>query len=454
MKNRVLKYFLLASLVVFWGCSDDGDDTAPVTAPTEADAAFTFAPSAENDNIIEFTATKEGLLYSWDFGNGTSASERTGTATYPSAGTYQVTLTVRNQEGSASNSQDVVIAQTDAGLLDNPLYNLLTGGADNGGSKTWAIDSASAVHFGVGPNPVSEANGDFPEFYQASANDKGGNGMYDDRYTFNIEGFGFDMQTNGDVFINANQAPNFPGAVQTPIDDDYTAPFTPTGALTWTIIATSDADTTLAVSGDSFLGYYTGTNIYKIITLAENELFLSYEDANEPALLWYLRLVPVGFNSNPDGEPPVVKATLPLGFETQTPTLSSFEGNVATIIDNPDPSGINASAKVLELLKGFQGFSGSLFDLEEALAIQEGSTITLKVWAPEIGVFRFKIENSSNNGEFVEVDANVTAAEEWIELTFDVSGGVGLPLDRVVLFPSWEVANGGTFYVDDISFDQ
>lgn len=452
MKNQIFKYFLMASLVVFWGCDDD-PDANPVLAPTEADAAFTFAPSAENDNIIEFTATNEGLLYDWNLGNGTSSTDRIATATYPSAGTYDVTLTVRNQEGSASSTQSVVIAQTDAGLLDIPLYNLLTGGVDGGGMKTWAVDSASDAHFGLGPDPVGAA-GDFPEWFAAPANDKSGAGMYDDRYTFSLEGFGFDMQTNGDVYIRANQGENFPGAVDSGVGD-LTAPFEPSENLSWNLNIPAEGeegDTTLTTSGNSFLGFYTGTNTYKVIVLEENELFISYQDTKED-FLWYIRLVPEGFNSNPDGEPEVVNATLPIGFETQTPTLTSFEGNTAAIIDNPDPSGINTSTKVLELFKGFQGFSGSLFNLEAPLTIVAGSTITLKVWAPQTGVFRFKLENSANGGEFVEVDADVTSAEEWIELTFDVSGGAGLPLDRVVLFPSWDVPDGGTFYIDDISFE-
>ncbi len=456
MKNQMLKYFLFATLVVFWGCSEDDGGTTPVTAPTEADAAFTFAPTAENDNIIEYTATNEGFIYNWDFGNGTTSTERVATATYPSAGTYEVTLTVRNQEGSASSSQDVVIAETDPTLLDNPLYNLLTGGVDGGGMKTWAVDSASSAHFGVGP---SASNGDYqgvdyPTYYEAAANEKVGAGFYNDRYTFNLEGFGFDMETQGDIYLNAPQEANFPGAFD-PGVGDLTAPFEPSGNLTWNLSVpaegATEGDTTLTISADGFIGYYTGVQTYKIISITENELFLQFADAANDDLFWYVRLVPEGFDSNPGGEPEVVPATLPLGFETQTPTLTSFEGNVATIIDNPDASGINPSAKVLELVKGFQGFSGTFFQLANPVTIGATTSATLKVWAPVTGVFRFKLEVG---GDFIEVDATVDTAEEWVELTFDLSTDTERTLSQVVLFPSWDVPDAGTFYVDDINIQQ
>ena len=43
--------------------------------------------------------------------------------------------------------------------------------------------------------------------------------MYNDRYTFHLAGFRFDMQTNGDVYLNSAQAGNFPGAFSAPASD-------------------------------------------------------------------------------------------------------------------------------------------------------------------------------------------------------------------------------------------
>lgn len=447
MKNLFSKFMVIIALFVFMGC-EETDEPTLVDPPTEADAAFTFEATAESDNILEFTASVDGFnRYVWDLGNGENVEEaQTVVGTYPNAGSYEVTLTVFNDGGSASSTQTLEIAETDPTLLDNELYNILTGGVDGGGMKTWAVDSASAGHFGVGPSPENgDYDGDYPKYYAAGVNEKIGGGMYDDRYTFSLEGFGFEMQTNGDVYINGAQVDNFPGAEESPVAD-FIAPFTPTEELTWNLNAPTDADTTLTISGDGFIGYYTGVNTYKVVSISENEIFLQYEDSATPDLVWYIRLVPEGYDSNPGG---AATADLPIGFETQTPDLSSFEGNEASIVDNPDQSGINTSTKVLQLIKGFQGYSGSFFDLTEAPTITDGTTLTMKVWAPVTGVFRVKLENTG--GEFVEVDADVTVAEEWTEVTFDLSAGAGLELNRLVLFPSWDVPDAGTFFVDDIN---
>ncbi|MGM0580404.1 MAG: PKD domain-containing protein [Bacteroidota bacterium] len=449
MKNLFSKFMMIAALFIFMSCDEEEEPTL-VEAPTEADAAFTFEATAESDNILEFTASVDGFnRYVWDLGNGEDADEaQTVTGTYPNAGSYDVTLTVFNDGGSASSTQTVEIAETDPTLLDNELYNILTGGIEGGGMKTWAVDSASAGHFGVGPAPgTDDYDGDYPKYYAAGVNEKVGGGMYDDRYTFSLEGFGFDMQTNGNVYLNGEQVDNFSDAEESPVGD-YTASFTPAEDLTWNLSFPAEGeegDTTLTISEDAFIGYYTGTQTYKVITIDENELFLQYEDAANPDLVWYLRLVPEGYDSNPEG---AATADLPIGFETQSPDFSSFEGNEASIVENPDQSGINTTATVLQLVKGFEGFSGSFFDLTEAPAITDGTTLTMKVWAPVTGVFRIKLENS--DGDFVEVDADVSVAEEWTELSFDLSEGAGLELNRLVLFPSWDVPDAGTFYVDDI----
>ena len=72
---------------------------------------------------------------------------------YEPAGSYTITLTVFNKGGSSSSTQDIVIDQTDFGLVNNPLWNSLTGGVNGPGYKIWYIDSTVTGHMGVGPNP-------------------------------------------------------------------------------------------------------------------------------------------------------------------------------------------------------------------------------------------------------------------------------------------------------------
>lgn len=269
--------------------------------PTSEEAQFTFQSTEASDNILRFTSNNDFFLMKWDLGNGSSGTGRTVTGTYPVAGTYTVTLTVFNKGGSASYSEEVIIENTDPLLLDLPLYNMLTGGADATEGKTWVIDAARAGHFGVGPNP-SQA-GDFPEWYQAGPFEKEGGGMYDDRYTFYLADFAFKMQTNGNVYINAAQAGNFPGSFESPVGD-YTAPFTAPDGLTWNMAEPEGAYPELTISNGGFIGYFAGGRTYQIINIEENQLFLRFVDQASDGLAWYIRLVPEGYESGGDEPEP------------------------------------------------------------------------------------------------------------------------------------------------------
>ena len=68
-------------------------------------------------------------------------------------------------------------------------------------------------------------------------------------------------------------------------------------------------------------------------------------------------------------------------FESGTPVFSDFDGGMATVIANPDVSGINTSAQVGQMLK-FPGevFGGSKLELTPPLEFT-GGTVTMKVWS-------------------------------------------------------------------------
>ena len=132
---------------------------------------------------------------------------------YPYAGTYTVKLTVFSSGGSKSSSQQITIAQDNLGLLNNPIFIMLTGGINGPGYKTWVIDSTADGHMGVGPDPISPL-GDIPEWWSAGGLDKSGAGLYGDKYVFHLNGFKFDMINNGDVYVHNSLSANFPGSFQ------------------------------------------------------------------------------------------------------------------------------------------------------------------------------------------------------------------------------------------------
>ncbi len=297
MKNILRYLWLLLPLVAVMACVEEY--SLDGTPPTEADANFSFQSTEESDNILRFTADGDFFMMNWDLGNGQVAEGKTATGTYPLAGTYRVSLTVFNAGGSATFERDIIIEQTDPLLLDRPIFNLLTGGVDAVEGKTWKIDAGRAGHFGVGPNTPGS---NFPEFYQAQANEKAGSGMYTDRYTFFLDGFRFNMETNGLVYLNSAQGSNFPGAFD-PGVGDLSAPYEAPDNLRWSLVEPDGQLPELSITQGGFLGYFAGGRTYQIVRLEENEMFLRFVDQANTDLAWYIRLIPEGFDPGEDPEP-------------------------------------------------------------------------------------------------------------------------------------------------------
>jgi hypothetical protein len=209
------------------------------------------------------------------------------------------------------------------------------------------------------------------------------------------------------------------------------------------------ADTTLTVSGKSFIGYYTGVNTYKVIRMSENEIFLRYVDAGNPALAWYVRLVPDTYPIDNGGSTDPTY-TLPIDFESVEPKFTAFGGSTYAIVSNSKSGGINTSAKVLETVHGNETWAGILVDMTNKFNFTSAKTISVKIYAPATGTMRIKLENKDNTSEFVEKDVDVTVANQWVEVSIDFSDAGSSNFNRLVLFPGWNVANSGTFYLDDI----
>jgi len=83
------------------------------------------------------------------------------------------------------------------------------------------------------------------------------------------------------------------------------------------------------------------------------------------------------------------------------------------------------------------------------LDFSTATNIEVKVWAPDTGDFRIKLENQANTAEFVEKDFSVSTANEWVLVSIDFSDAAADTYDRLVVFPGWDVPNAGTFHLDD-----
>lgn len=272
---------IVAILALFVGCQKE--DPSLGDPPSAADAQFTYSEDSQSPNIINFTASSDEAQYLWDFGNGVTAKGTSVQAMYPYAGTYTVTLTMYAKGGSASSTQDIVIAQDDLSLLSNPVYGHLTGGTSGPGYRTWYVDSLASGHMGVGPDPES-ALGPIPEWWSAGAGEKPGCGLYNDRYTFYLNGFGFDHVTNGSVYIHNSLAGSFPGSYQNL--GDFTAPYPDQLGESWSF---SESENTITISNNAHIGFFTGPRVYRILEISDTTMSLQYGH-HEGGLLWYAKL--------------------------------------------------------------------------------------------------------------------------------------------------------------------
>ncbi len=148
---------------------------------------------------------------------------------------------------------------------------------------------------------------------------------------------------------------------------------------------------------------------------------------------------------------------LPVTFESFTVNyaFTSFGGVVASVIDNPDKSGINTSDRVAQYVKedGAETWGGSFLTIGSPIDFSSSKTFKLKIWSPKSGsVVRLKVENIDNGDLFFEADATTSTSNEWEELEFDFSGiDMANTYQKVVIFPDFgNIGDNSTYYFDDI----
>ena len=146
----------------------------------------------------------------------------------------------------------------------------------------------------------------------------------------------------------------------------------------------------------------------------------------------------------------------------------SFGSIPAVVVDNPDSSGINTSNSVLEIekLPGAQVWAGASLALSGPIDFTQGTTISIKVWSPRIGVpILFKTEDvnsapdaNGNPSVFVEVEAITTVSNAWEELSFDLTSigsfSTSILYSNTIIFPDFgNIGTGEKFYFDDIKLN-
>ncbi|MBE2230452.1 MAG: hypothetical protein IAE96_07420 [Chitinophagaceae bacterium] len=156
-----------------------------------------------------------------------------------------------------------------------------------------------------------------------------------------------------------------------------------------------------------------------------------------------------------------IPLALPLNFEYPiTYGWFDFDGGAVTIINNPDASGINTSAKVGRMVKNpGQPWGGSFLTLSGPIDFSVLRTFKMKVWSPRVGAkVLLKVENSANSSQNYEKEVLTTTANAWEELSFDYTGiNTANSYDRIVLIFELGTPGDGsanfTFYFDDIKLN-
>ncbi len=131
------------------------------------------------------------------------------------------------------------------------------------------------------------------------------------------------------------------------------------------------------------------------------------------------------------------------------------------LVDNPDPSGINTSAKVgkaVEKSTSGQPWQGMYTDLPAIIAFGSDKIVKMKVWSPQVASVTMKIENSTATPPAPGSGDNTvpnTKANEWEELSWDFSTTPitdnGKYIRVTLIFDINNIpANDVTYYFDDI----
>ncbi len=295
---KFLKIVLFSTILAFLGCQEDDYSFGEIIVPSniqisaEIVGADASNPNGDGSGVVNFTATADNAVsYKYTF-NGVQEVALSGktSISFSSLGlnTYTVTVVATGTGGvSSSKSIDVEVLSTYSAPddLKTKLFGFDPANPNAITSRTWKIHASKNRHFGLGP-----VGGAPFEFYGAGVDEKAGVGMYDDRFTFSSDGT-FTYVTNGDIvgrdpYVINDLGPNTAGSVNgADIENyafgDYVENFS--------LIAPGGVET-ISLTGNAFIGYYTGGNHnYEIFDRGTpNELVIKTTDANAEFDWWFI----------------------------------------------------------------------------------------------------------------------------------------------------------------------
>lgn len=123
--------------------------------------------------------------------------------------------------------------------------------------------------------------------------------------------------------------------------------------------------------------------------------------------------------------------------------------NMPAIVANPDASGINTSPNVAEWMRSEEQWAHVFCDIEGTVDFATGTVFEVKAYVPITCTVLFKLEGSG--GEFTELSTDVSAVNEWTQLSFDFAGAQSGVYNKIVIFFDFSTTTDNTFYFDDVT---
>ncbi len=293
---KLIIIILIVPVMLLTSCEPMEEAKPNIGAPPSAqDLTFTISQDEDDEFLFIFENQSDitGIV-GWNLAGFRTTGERI-ERRFPLPGEYLIEMTIAAKGGSATVSETLNQEDVDPGLFDNPMVLLIAGGLDNfEEGQTWAMDSMSVGHMGVGPR-----DGDEPIWWQAQPLDKAGVGvLYPDRMTFKLDGFQFVLENHGQSYVKNYRADNPAYSNAYEDDFDYVVDFDPPEA-TWSIVEENDTwflELTPMEDKPIFPIFDVGAtnNTYEITKLTEDQLWLrTVEDYEGNA--WYYKFIRKGY---------------------------------------------------------------------------------------------------------------------------------------------------------------
>ncbi|GGL87345.1 PDK repeat-containing protein [Nakamurella endophytica] len=241
------------------GGKDTATRTVTVTAPNSAPTASWTSTAAGLTLSVDGSASKDtdGTIssYSWDFGDGATATGKTASHTYATAGSYVVTLTVKDDGGLAGTSARSVTVSDQ--LFADAFGRTVPSGwgtADVGGA--WAVTSgtpAASVAGGYGLLPTGKGVTRTASLSSVQAAD------VDLSWMVNLD----KAPTGGSTMVSGSVRKTSSGEYRT------TVVFTTTGTVTLQLVRISGGvSTTLKALSVAGLRYTAGSDLHVRFSVA------------------------------------------------------------------------------------------------------------------------------------------------------------------------------------------